>query len=92
MRGAVITTLQALYNGKEVTAEKSLQCNTTRITNEISILRNEFDINIITDRIPTKNKKWYGSYRLVRSEINLKKVREILAIYSTSNEADKGKN
>jgi len=73
MRGAVITTLQALYNGKEVTAEKSLQCNTTRITNEISILRNEFDINIITDRIPTKNKKWYGSYRLVRSETNLKK-------------------
>ena len=92
MRGAVITTLQALNDGKEVTAEKSLLCNTTRITNEISILRNDLDIDIITDRVPTKNKKWFGSYRLVKSEENLTKVREILAIYSTSNEADKGED
>ena len=87
MRSAVITTLQALYDGKEVTAEKSLECSTTRITNEISTLRNDFEVDIITDRIPIKNKKWYGSYRLVRSEVNLQKVREILAIYSSRNEA-----
>jgi len=92
MRGAVIVTLQALYEGKEVTAEKSLECLTTRITNEISTLRNDFNVDIITDRVPTKKKKWYGSYRLVRSEENLQKVREILAIYSTNNEADKGEN
>lgn len=92
MRGAVITTLQALYDGKEVTAEKSLEYSTTRITNEISTLRNDFDVDIITDRVPTKNKKWYGSYRLVRSVENIQRVREILAIYSTSNEADKGED
>lgn len=87
MRGAVITTLKALYEGKEITANKSLECNTTRITNEISTLRNDLGIDIITDRINLENKKWYGSYRLVRRDNNLKKVRDILQICSKSNEA-----
>lgn len=85
MRTAVITTLKALYEGKEVTANKSLECDTTRITNEISILRNDLGIDIITDRVKTKNKKWYGSYRLIRSNENLKRVREILSIYLKDN-------
>ncbi|MGJ0311329.1 hypothetical protein [Aliarcobacter cryaerophilus] len=85
MRTAVITTLKALYESKEVTANKSLECETTRITNEISLLRNDLGIDIITDRVPTKNKKWYGSYRLIRSNENLKRVQEILSIYSKDN-------
>ena len=89
MRGAIITTLKALYENKEVTANKSLECDTTRITNEISTLRNDFAIDIITDRINTKNKKWYGSYRLVRTDENLKKVKKILAIYPNKNETSK---
>ena len=83
MRGAVITTLKALYEEKEVTANKSIECNTTQITNEISTLRNDFNVDIITDRINTKNQKWYGSYRLVRTEENLKRVKGILAIYAS---------
>lgn len=89
MRGAVITTLKALYEGKEITANKSLECDTTRITNEISTLRNDLGIDIITDRINLENKKWYGSYRLVRTDENLKKVRDILKIYSNSNEVNR---
>ena len=87
MRGAIITTLKALYEGKEVTANKSLECNTTRITNEITTLRNDLGIDVITDRINLENKKWYGSYRLVRTDENLTKVREILAIYSKEDKA-----
>lgn len=82
MRTAVITTLKALYDSKEITANKSLECNTTRITNEISILRNELEIDIITDRVNTKNGKWYGSYRLIRSNENIERVKKILDIYS----------
>ncbi len=81
MRTAVLTTLKALYDAKEVTANKSLECSTTRITNEISTLRNNLEIDIITDRITTKNKKCYGSYRLVRSDKNIKRVEDILNIY-----------
>ena len=91
MRGAIIVTLKALYEAKEVTANKSLECNTTRITNEITTLRNDFNIDIITDRVNTENRKWYGSYRLVRTDENLKKVRSILEIYSKKNES-KGRN
>tara|TARA_B110000046_G_C12774056_1_gene306095 strand:- start:31 stop:288 length:258 start_codon:yes stop_codon:yes gene_type:complete len=83
MRTAIITTLKALYDKKEVTANKSLECDTTRITNEISTLRNYFEIDIITDRITTKNKKWYGSYRLVRTDENMQKVKKILNLYSS---------
>lgn len=81
MRGAVIATLQALYEGKEVTACKGLECSTTRITNEISTLRNILDIDIITDRVETENQKWYGSYRLIRTEENLKKVNVLLELH-----------
>ena len=86
MRYAVYKTLTALYDGKEVTATKSLECNTTRITNEISTLRNIYGVEIITDRISLENAKWYGSYRLVRTDKNLRKVREILGENSNSNE------
>ncbi len=82
MRGAVIATLLALYEGKEVTANKSLECDTTRISNEISTLRNGLGIDIITDRVETDNRKWYGSYRLIRTEENLEKVRVILGLHS----------
>ena len=92
MRSAVIVTLQALYDGKEVTANKSLECSTTRITNEISTLRTDLGIDIITDRVATNNHKWYGSYRLVRTSENLKKVRAILEIYSNLDEVKICKN
>ena len=92
MRVAVIATLQALYDGKEVTAIRSIECSTTRITNEISILRNELNIAISTDRIDTSNHKWYGSYRLIRTDENLKSVRAILRIDSNQNEAKNCKN
>ncbi len=88
MRGAVIATLQALYDGKEVTANKSLECKTTRITNEISTLRNVLCIDIITDRIETENRKWYGFYRLIRTEENLEKVKIILGLYSKQDESE----
>lgn len=87
MRGAIIATLKALYEAKEVTANKSIECNTTRITNEISTLRNVLGVDIVTDRVYLSNKKWYGSYRLVRSIENLKKARDILQEYSNQNEA-----
>ncbi len=92
MRDAIITTLKALYEGKKVTANRSYECNTTRITNEISSLRNTFKIAIITDRVSTEKYKWYGSYRLVRTGKNLKKVRAILDIYSNQNESSKSSN
>jgi len=86
MRSAVIITLQALYECKEVTAKNSIECDTTRVSNEILTLRNTLGVEIATDRITTINRKWYGSYRLIRTDENLKKVREILEKYSNSNE------
>ena len=86
MRRAIITTLQSLYDGKEVTASKSIECDTTRISNEISTLRNGLDIDIITDRIDTENGKWYGSYRLIRTKENLEKVRVLLGLHSKNDE------
>ncbi len=88
MRGAVTATLQALYEGKEVTASKSLECSTTRITNEISTLRNGLEIDIITDRVETENRKWYGSYRLIRTKENLEKAKIILGLYSKQDESE----
>ena len=85
MRAAVISTLKALYENKKVTANNCMECNTTRITNEISIIRNNLDIEIATDRIATKNNKWYGSYRLVRTKENLLKAQKILNIGINSN-------
>lgn len=92
MRGAVIATLQALYESREVTANKSPECNTTRITNEISTLRNVLGIDIITDRIETKNRKWYGSYRLIRTEENLEKARVILGLHSKQDEVQESRH
>jgi len=86
MRGATIATLKALNESKEVTAGNSLKFGTTRITNEITKLRNELGIDIITDRVETKNSKWYGSYRLNRTTENLEKVRVILEHYSKQDE------
>ena len=77
MREAVISTLRGLYEGKRVTALNCAEFGTTRITNEITILR-KHGIKIDTERIDTKNHKWYGSYKLVRDHENLKKVREYL--------------
>ena len=87
MRGAVIATLKALYERKEVTANRGKECSTTRITNEISTLRNILEIDIITDRVETENNKWYGSYRLIRTEENLEKVRVILGISPKQDES-----
>lgn len=91
MRKGVYTTLIKLYRGKEVTANSNLECNTTRITNEISILRNELGIDIITDRIKTKY-SWCGAYRLNRTPKNLKIVSEVLKTFTKQNEAKTGKN
>jgi len=92
MRDAVYNTLKALYETKEVAVNKQLEYATTRISNIIGILRNDFNIDIITDRINTKNKKWYGSYRLVRTDKNLKIVREMLDKYSLKNNDKNGGN
>jgi hypothetical protein len=73
MKSAIKITLQALYEGKEITANNTPY--TTRITNIISVLRNQYGIEIITDRVKLNNGKWYGSYRLDGSDKNLKKVR-----------------
>ena len=92
MRGAVTATLKALYERKEVTANKGKECSTTRITNEISTLRNVLGIDIITDRVETENRKWYGSYRLIRTKENLEKVRVILGLHSKQDEVQKSQN
>ncbi|HIP19755.1 MAG TPA: hypothetical protein EYG70_01370 [Sulfurimonas sp.] len=73
MKSAIKITLQALYEGKEITANNTPY--TTRISNIISVLRNQYDIGIITDRVNLKSGKWYGSYRLDGSDKNLDKVR-----------------
>ena len=86
MRSAVITTLKALYEGKEVTANKGFVCNTTRVANEIGTLRRDMGIDILTLRVDTDNGKWYGSYKLVRSKENLRRVREILKSHSVKDE------
>lgn len=92
MRGAVITTLKALYEGKEVTASKSKACGTTRITNEISTLRNKLEIDIITNKIHTVGRKWYGSYHLVRNKENLERVREVLGLHTQIDEIKESRN
>ena len=76
MKSAINITLNALYEGKVITANNTPY--TTRITNIITILRNQYGIGIITDRVHLKNGKWYGSYRLVRSKENIEKVRLLI--------------
>ena len=82
MRNSIITILKALYEAKEVTTNKNIVHNTTLVTNDISFLRNVLNVDIITDRIGIEHLKWYGSYRLVKTNQNLKQVRAILGIYS----------
>ncbi len=81
MRRAVFNVLKALYEGKEVTATNAIHYGTTRITNEIGILRNVLDIDIITDRVETSNGKWFGSYRLIRTKENIRRTDKILERY-----------
>lgn len=92
MRPAVIETLKGLYEGKKVTALNCGQFDSTRITNEITVLRNSLGIDIITDRVPTDSKKWYGSYRLVRTQDNLKRVKALLEAYSDEKKTTQGKD
>lgn len=92
MRPAVLKTLKGLYEGKKVTALTCGQFDSTRITNEITVLRNSLGIDIITDRVQKDHKKWYGSYRLVRTEDNLKIVKALLEAYSNEKKATQGEN
>jgi hypothetical protein len=92
MRYATYKTLERLYQNQEVSANTNLQCSTTRITNEISALRNTFKVDIVTQRKLLENKKWYGSYKLVKTEKNLKRVRAILEECSNLYEAKSCKN
>lgn len=94
MRQAAILTLKGLYNSEVVTVAKQSNYKTTRLTNEISTLRNDFGIDIITDMIRSKYQyhKPYGSYRLNRSKENLEKVRKILAKYSNPKNLKSAKN
>ena len=86
MRGAVIVTLKALYEGKKITANSMKECNTTRVSNEIGTLKNKLDIDIIMERVNTENHKWYGRYHLVRTKGNLERVIRILEIHSKQDE------
>ena len=85
MRTAVIITLQALYNANdEISSFRSEErFRTTRITNEISYIRNTLNIEVITDIVRKPNARPYGKYRLKRSEKNLKRVKKILTTHST---------
>jgi len=77
MRKSVQATLKALYEGKKVIANNSQKYSNTRAANQICILRNTLKIEIATDRI-IENDSWHGSYRLIRTEENLRKVRGLL--------------
>ena len=80
MRRAIIEVLKALYDEKSITALNCGNYKTTRITNEISILRN-LGIDIVTDRVCTESRKWYGSYRLIRTIQNLEKAKTLIEMY-----------
>lgn len=85
MRQAVLIVLQALDNqANEISSFRSEErFRTTRITNEISYIRNTLNIEVITDIVRKPNARPYGKYRLKRSEKNLKKVKKILTTHST---------
>jgi len=86
MRQAVMIVLHALDNQvDEISSFRSEErFKTTRITNEISYIRNTLGVEVITDTVRKKNAKRYGKYRLKRSKENLKRVKEILAIHSAT--------
>lgn len=84
MRQAVLIVLQALDNQvNEISSFRSEErFKTTRITNEISYIRNTLGIEVITDMVRKPNARPYGKYRLKRSTKNLKRVKEILTTHS----------
>ena len=85
MRQAVLIVLQTLDNqANEISSFRSEErFKTTRITNEISYIRNTLNIEVITDMVRKPNARPYGKYHLKRSPKNLKRVKEILATHST---------
>lgn len=73
-----ITILKCLYLEKDVaTVNGSKDYSTTRVTNPICTLRNQYNIEIETLRVNTSN-SWYGRYKLVRTKENLVKVRKLI--------------
>lgn len=85
MRQAVLIVLHALDNqANEISSYRSEErFKTTRITNEISYIRNTLGIEVITDIVRKANARPYGKYRLKRSKENLKKVQKYLKTHST---------
>ncbi len=85
MRQAVLIVLQALDNqAREISPFRSEErFKTTRITNEISYIRNKLGIDVITDMVRKPNARPYGKYCLKRSKENLEKVRKYLSTHST---------
>lgn len=86
MRMAVINTLKALYEGEEVTAHKALFLGTTRVSNEIGIIKHVLGVDIVMERVPTVNRKWYGRYKIVGTTENLEKAQVILEQYTQKDE------
>jgi len=84
MRHAVTIILQALDKQKiEVSSWRSEErFRTTRITNEISYIRNKLGIDIITTIVRKPNARPYGKYHLKRSKDNLGKVRKYISTHS----------
>ena len=85
MRQSVTIVLQVLKDqSAEVSSWRSEErFRTTRITNEISYIRNKLGIDIITTIVRKPNARPYGKYHLKRSKENLEKVRKYLSTHST---------
>lgn len=85
MRQSVLIILQSLEEQRdEVSSWRSEEhFSTTRITNEISYIRNKLGIDIITTMVRKPNAKPYGKYTLNRSKENLEKVKKYLTTHST---------
>jgi len=69
--------LKALLRDDDITALNGGRYLTTRITNTINGLR-DAGVQIKTEIIRTDSKKWYGRYKLVQTEQNIRKATEIL--------------
>jgi hypothetical protein len=83
MRQAVFIVLNALINeDEEVSSWRSEEnFRITRITNEISYIRNKLDIEIVTEMVRKPNARPYGKYHLKRSENNLEKVSKYISTH-----------
>lgn len=85
MFDSIKATLQGLLNGADdITALNGGKYLTTRLSNTISFLRDQ-NIDIITKRVKTKNKKSYGVYILVNSKENREKAERLLHYYQNIN-------